>query len=447
MISATSYTQSPLFSDHLSVVTAQVAQALAASGYDSVLLSSGQRKPVFRDDCYYPYRAHATFKAMVPLVDAPDSWVYFEPGRKPLLIFHCDQDYWHKPAQLPQADWIASFEVRVVGSRAAARAALPQDLSRAAYVGEPFPELTSFGVGAVNPEHLLVRLEFPRAVKTPYELAAMRAASRLGARGHSAAAQAFVAGGSEFDIGLAFLAGTGLREQELPYNPIIALNEGAAVLHYQVQERRAPATRHSMLIDAGAEYAGYASDITRSYAATAGDFADLIEAMDRLQLQLCDRTRAGADWRDVHLASYRGIGQLLVDAGILRCNVTEAEERGVIGVFYPHGIGHLLGLQVHDSGGLWADDCGRTIARPPDHPFLRLTRVLQPGFVVTMEPGLYFIDALLAEARNDARGKLIDWPRVESFKRYGGIRIEDNLAVQVAGPPENLTRDAFRAAT
>jgi Xaa-Pro dipeptidase len=436
---------SALFADHLSVVTAHTARALAASRYDALLLFSGTRRLVYRDDCHYPFRANAPFKAFLPLADAPESLVYFTPGAKPLLIFHRDDDYWHKPASLPQQEWVASFEVRVVSSRAAARAALPGDLSRCAFVGEAFPELTNFGVGAVNPEHLLVRLEFPRAVKTPYELAAMRTANLRGVRGHLAAAKAFAAGGSEFDISLAFLRGTGLREQELPYNPIIALNEGAAVLHYQVQEREPPAVRHSLLIDAGAEFAGYASDITRTHAAVPGDFADLIVAMDRLQLQLCDRTRAGVDWRDIHLMSYRGIGQVLIDAGVLRCSLDEAQDRGLIRVFYPHGIGHLLGLQVHDAGGLWADDSGRTIARPDGHPFLRLTRVLEPGFVVTMEPGLYFIDALLAEARADGRGQSIDWSRVAALRPFGGIRIEDNLAVQPAGPPENLTRNAFRA--
>ena len=438
--------QTAPFADHLSVIAAHTARALAASRYDSLLLFSGSRRLVFRDDCHYPFRANAPFKAFLPLSDAPESFVYFAPGVKPLLIFHRDDDYWHKPASLPEEEWVASFEVRVVSSRAAARAALPRDLSRCAFVGEAFPELTSFGVGAVNPEHLLVRLEFPRAVKTPYELAAMRTANLLGVRGHLAAAKAFAAGGSEFDISLAFLRGTGLREQELPYNPIIALNEGAAVLHYQVQERAPPAVRHSLLIDAGAEFAGYASDITRTHAAAPGDFADLIVAMDKLQLQLCGRTRAGVDWRDIHLSSYRGIGQVLIDAGVLRCSLDEAQDRGLIRIFYPHGIGHLLGLQVHDAGGLWADDSGGTIARPDGHPFLRLTRVLEPGFVVTMEPGLYFIDALLAEARADGRGQAIDWSRVAALKPFGGIRIEDNLAVQADGPPENLTRNAFQAA-
>ncbi len=111
-------------------------------------------------------------------------------------------------------------------------------------------------------------------------------------------------------------------------------------------------------------------------------------------------------------------------------------------MFLPHGIGHLLGLQVHDVGGLQRTGDGGEIARPEGHPYLRLTRPLQPGFVVTMEPGLYFIDQLLEQARADGRGRHINWRRLEPLRAYGGIRIEDDLAVTASGC-ENLTRDAF----
>ncbi len=110
----------------------------------------------------------------------------------------------------------------------------------------------------------------------------------------------------------------------------------------------------------------------------------------------------------------------------------------------PHGIGHLLGLQVHDVGGLQRTAAGGEIPRPPGHPYLRLTRRLEAGFVVTMEPGLYFIDQLLAQARTDARAAHINWQQVEYLRPFGGIRIEDDLVVTAQGS-ENLTRDAFAA--
>src|SRR6202035_5516864 len=136
----------------------------------------------------------------------------------PRLIIHRSGDYWHKSADVPQAYWTRHFEIRTAADRAEARAQLPADLSRAAYIGDAFPELTRWGIGAINPGHLMRRLDHARAVKTPYELACLEAC--------------------------------GQREQELPYNPIIALNAGGAVLHYQVLEKHPPRERHSLLIDA-----------------------------------------------------------------------------------------------------------------------------------------------------------------------------------------------------
>jgi Xaa-Pro dipeptidase len=288
------------------------------------------------------------------------------------------------------------------------------------------------------------RLDYVRAVKTPYELLCLREANRLGALGHLAAARAFRAGGSEFEIELAFLKACGLREQELPYNPIIALNSGGAVLHYQVLQKRPPPERYSLLIDAGAEFAGYASDITRSYSAEDADFAALIARLDRMQQGLCARVRAGVDWRDIHLLAHRLTAEVLREADLILCGVEEALEREVTSVFLPHGIGHLLGLEVHDVGGFWRSPEEGDIPRPPGHPYLRLTRTLEAGFVVTMEPGIYFIDQLLETARADQRAALINWSRVAQLGRFGGIRIEDDLAVQRGGC-ENLTRDAFAA--
>jgi Xaa-Pro dipeptidase len=118
-------------------------------------------------------------------------------------------------------------------------------------------------------------------------------------------------------------------------------------------------------------------------------------------------------------------------------------ESGVTSVFFPHGIGHLLGLQVHDVGGVMGEPLGgHERERPKGHPYLRLTRMLEPGVVVTVEPGIYLIDSLLAAARADERRAHIDWAVVEELKPYGGVRIEDNVAA-TATKPENITRDAF----
>jgi Xaa-Pro dipeptidase len=114
---------------------------------------------------------------------------------------------------------------------------------------------------------------------------------------------------------------------------------------------------------------------------------------------------------------------------------------GVTGTFFPHGLGHLIGLQVHDVSGR-QDEAGNEIPRPQGHPYLRMTRVLQPGMVVTIEPGIYFIDSLLAKLKAGPHAKAVNWDAVEAMKPYGGVRIEDEV-VCTDGAAENISRDAF----
>ncbi len=437
-----SWTQ--LFAGHLEAVKKRSATALAATGHDALLVHAGTPPLLFLDDHHLPFKVQAPFKVWAPLLDAPDSFVFFAPGKKPLLLIHQPVDYWHKSPESPRTYWSDAFDIVSCPDRATARAALPKDLSRTAFIGAPFAELVSWGPGSINPEHLITHLDYERAAKSPYEIAAQLEANVLGARGHAAAETAFRAGASEFEIGLAFMAACGLRERELPYNPIIALNEGGAVLHYQVQLKDKPAAFHSLLIDAGAEFAGYASDITRTHSHHDADFAAMIRRFDELQLKLCSQIKVGTDWRDIHQASYRAISEFLREADVISATADEAVETALTSVFYPHGIGHLLGLQVHDVGGFQKDASGGKIERPYNHPFLRLTRKLEDGCVVTVEPGFYFIDQLLDEAKQKPIGKKINWSRVEQLKHFGGIRIEDNVVARPDGQ-ENLTRMAFAA--
>lgn len=432
-----------LYRSHADALAARATRALEHTGFSSLLLHSGSLLTAFQDDGTYAFRAHAPFKAWVPLVDVPDCLLFFRPGAKPILLFHEPDDFWYKPAGLPAGYWTDCFDIRAVVDNRAAREALPRDLSTTALIGDPPSDAARWQIGAVNPPALIARLDYERAAKTPYEIECLRVANRIGARGHLAAARAFEAGGSEYEIALEFMRACGAREQELPYNPIVALNEAGSVLHYQLLERSAPPERHSLLIDAGAQFAGYASDITRTYAHHDSEFAALIAQMDELQQSLCGTVRAGIDWRDVHVSAHRLIAELLREADIITVDAEQAVETGLSSVFFPHGLGHLLGVQVHDVGGLQAAPAGGEIPRPDGHPYLRLTRVLEERFVVTMEPGFYFIEPLLAAARADIHARHINWSRVESLKRFGGIRIEDDLAITASGA-ENLTREALR---
>jgi Xaa-Pro dipeptidase len=151
--------------------------------------------------------------------------------------------------------------------------------------------------------------------------------------------------------------------------------------------------------------------------------------------------RAGLDYRDLHLRAHREIAAILEASGIINIPADDAVASGLSSVFYPHGLGHFIGLQTHDVAGL-TDNEGRAIPRPEGHPFLRLTRVLEAGNVLTIEPGLYFIEPLLRQWQADGDAAAIDWNRVETLKPYGGIRIEDNVVVTEAGN-DNLTREAF----
>jgi Xaa-Pro dipeptidase len=314
-------------------------------------------------------------------------------------------------------------------------------LGRVAYIG---PDAFAAGTdpAGINPPDLLTRLHYDRAVKTDYELECMRRANDLGARGHRAALAEFRRGGSEYDAHMRYLEACAQREEEMPYNNIVAYNENAAVLHYQHLERAPLKSLRSFLIDAGAQYRGYASDITRTHAAFPGRFADLVAALDTAQQELCNEIVAGRDYREVHLSAHRILGDVMQRMGLIKLSGQHALELGVTSVFFPHGIGHLLGLQVHDVGGVMGDTLGHERQRPEGHPYLRLTRMLEPGVVVTVEPGIYLIDSLLAAAHADARRAHIDWAVVDELKPFGGIRIEDNVAT-TAARPENMTRDAF----
>jgi len=429
-----------LYAAHLGLLMSRADRSLERSGFDALVVHAGRPPLQFLDDQDYPYKVNPQFKAWVPIIDNPRCILVYRPGNRPTVLFYQPNDYWHKAAALPTAAWTGSVNLITMDDDSKA-AQHWERMGRVAFIG---PEVAVQGVDptCVNPKDLMALLDYERAVKTPYELACLRKASELGARGHAAALAAFHRGGSEYDAHMSYLAACQQREEEMPYNNIVAYNENAAILHYQHLERAAPSPLRSFLIDAGAQYRGYAADITRTHARGSGRFADLVKAMDKAQLALCDEIVAGRDYRDVHLSAHRVLGDVMQRIGLTKLPGQAALEAGVTQVFFPHGIGHLLGLQVHDVGGVMGDPAGHERERPKGHPYLRLTRMLEPGVVVTVEPGIYLIDSLLAAAHADERRAHIDWAVVDDLKAYGGIRIEDNVAA-TAGRPENMTRDAF----
>ena len=431
-----------LYRDHLQTLRARVDALLARTGFDHLVVAAGVEKYHFLDDRPYPFQVNPHFKAWLPLLRHPGSWLAYTPGKTPVLAYVQPDDYWHLPPGPPEGEWVEHFDIRVIRSPEEALPHLPP-AARSAVLGEADAALDGYAPN--NPEAVLAGLHWHRAYKTPYEIDRMRRASARAVRGHRAAEAAFRMGESELGIHRAYLHATGHSDVDLPYGNIVALNEHAAVLHYQYQDADAPAEHRSFLIDAGAQCDGYAADITRTFGNGDADFEALVAAVDRVQLELVDRVRDGQDYAALHIDCHQRLAGVLQELDLVRLSPEAMLEHGVTSTFFPHGLGHLLGLQVHDVAGFQRDENGGRVERPAGHPFLRLTRTLAPGMAVTIEPGIYFIDSLLAKLRASPQAGAVNWGAVEHQRRFGGVRIEDDV-VCTAGAPENLTRDAFAQA-
>jgi len=441
--SATS-TLASLYPQHLETLQQRTAQALQRGGFDHLVVPSGTLHYQVFDDRDYPYAVNPQFKHWAPLTRNPGSWLVVTPGRRPKLIYLQPFDYWHSVPEAPRGYWVEPFDIVIIRKPDEALQHLPGDASRCAILGEAQSALGSFVPN--NPQAVIAYLEYQRGYKTPYEVAMMREASRIGVRAHRAAERAFRAGTSEFGIHLIYCQAALQDANDLPYGNIVALNEHAAVLHNFDRDRLPPREMRSFLIDAGASFHGYACDITRTYAFDRdSEFQALINAVDDAQQAMCAQVRSDFDYKQLHLDAHLSLARILHDFRLINVSPEVAVETGVSSAFFPHGIGHGIGLQVHDVAGFAESDRGGTIPKPQGHPYLRLTRVLEPGMVVTIEPGLYFIDMLLEELKDKGLGPSVNWDRVAAFKPYGGIRIEDDV-VCTDGDPLNLTREQFALA-
>ncbi|MGC8119937.1 Xaa-Pro dipeptidase [Marinobacter sp. VGCF2001] len=416
--------------DHIRELQARYERALADNGYDSLLIASGAAPYRYRDDQAYVFQGFGPFLHWTGLAGQEHSWLLIRPGQTPVLWLYQPVDFWHANPELAEEPWQQVIEVR---SRQQTSAPALEECGKLAVMGDP---LVLEGVpGDHNPAALVAAVEETRVLKTPYEIECLAHANQIALAGHAAAREAFLAGESEFGINLAYQQATGQREAEAPYHSIIGLNEHAGTLHYQYYEVTPPGKPRSLLIDAGVRYRGYCSDITRT---TAGvddpKFAALVHGLDALQVRLCNMVAPGVDYVDIHRKAHQGIAALLSSSGLVSGLADDAiVERGITRVFFPHGIGHFLGIQVHDVAG-------KPTPAPADAPFLRLTRRLEEGMVVTIEPGLYFIPSLLEPLLSGADAQYVDTALLDELKGCGGIRIEDNVVVTATGA-RNLTRE------
>jgi Xaa-Pro aminopeptidase len=198
------------------------------------------------------------------------------------------------------------------------------------------------------------------------------------------------------------------------------------------------------LNDSGAESPlHYASDITRTFPVN-GKFSptqkEIYEIVHNMQAVAFDYCKPGNSYKDAHLATARVAVEGLKSIGLMKGETEQAVEAGAHALFFPHGLGHMLGLDVHDMEGLGEDLVGYDNKSERSDQFglayLRLAKKLEPGFVLTVEPGIYFIPHLIDQWQlNEKHKAFINYNALASFRNFGGIRIEDNVVI---------TEDGFR---
>lgn len=278
-----------------------------------------------------------------------------------------------------------------------------------------------------------------RNVKDGGEVAEIVATAEVTARAHRAAMAATRPGVREREIAALMDAVFAAAGCAPAYGSIVTVR--GEILHGVPGAARLESDR-LLLVDAGAESAsGYATDVTRTWPVS-GRFGHrqraVYEVVLRAQAAAIARCRPGTRYRDVHLAAATVIAEGLVDLGLLRGDPDRAVEDGAHAMFFPHGVGHLLGLDVHDMEG-YGDRAGYPPGRARSPQFglsyLRLDRDLEPGSCVTVEPGIYFVPALLqsAELRGRFRDR-VDFAAAEAWLGFGGIRIEDDVVVTAGDP-------------
>ncbi|WP_322797358.1 aminopeptidase P family protein [Tepidiforma sp.] len=442
--------------DPTRLVAERRARVARAWGLDrgTVLVASGLPVPIAGTDQFHDFHAHAEFRYLAGIAE-PASVLAFDPaeGWQLFVAFPTPDDrIWTgdgpDPAALAAASGLVPRPIEELEAWLEPRRAEPlallgnHDLARrpGGY------RLAGFHRLEVSPdEELSARLSWviseQRRAKDPAELDAMRRAAAASRAGHLLALCTARPGQAERALQVEleaefFRAGA----DRTAYGSIVGSGPNAAILH-AAPTRRELRPGDLVLIDAGAEVDGYASDVTRTFPVGPrfeGFQRDLYALVLQTQRAAIEAARPGVEYRDLHLAACRRIAAGLVDLGILRGSPDDLVDCDAHALFFPHGLGHLLGLATHDAGGCLQ---GRTPSDRFGLKWLRADLPLQPGYVVTIEPGIYFIPAILRDpARRERYREAVNWDRVDSLLQLGGIRIEDDILV-TEDAAEVLTAD------
>lgn len=282
-------------------------------------------------------------------------------------------------------------------------------------------------------------LDESRLIKDSYEIELMRKAAKLTDNCHYAVMLALPIEKNETHIHAEFMYHA-LRQgsKYQSYDPICCSGENCSTLHYVKNDEDIPETRRSILIDAGCEWECYASDVTRCFPINGEwtkEHLDIYKLVLQMQSHASEQVRPGALWDDLHLSAHKVLIEGFLKLGIFKSefSVQELFEAKASARFFPHGLGHLLGMDTHDVGGYPKYDDPDPLLQ-----YLRLRRPLKAGMVVTNEPGCYFNPFLLDEVLNGDLSKYINRDVLDKYWYIGGVRIEDDLLITETGY-ENLT--------
>ncbi len=284
-----------------------------------------------------------------------------------------------------------------------------------------------------------------RSIKSAEEIEQLEAAAAASALMYDVAMQTIEPGITELEIA-GVIRGVALaRGCEQAFPPIVSVH--GEVLHNETYDNTL-AAGDLLLIDSGAESrGGYASDFTRTFPVS-GKFTDkqkeIYQVVLAAQLAVISVASPKVSNRDLHKVAATTIAQGLTNLGIMKGDPDEAVKVGAHALFFPHGIGHMIGLDTHDM-----EDLGDVVGYPEGEQrskqfglsFLRLAKKLKPGFVITVEPGIYFVPELIDRWKKEGKhSEFIDYEKVEEYRDFRGIRIEDDVLIteegcRVLGPP------------
>lgn len=407
------------------------------------LIAAGATRPRTSANTAYPFRAASHFLFLFGLhlprafgLWTGDRWLLYVPEPGP------DFALWHGPAPGPAqlADALACpVELRPALPAALADksvATLPAldcetRVEQAELLGRP----VQYGKLDALDEPLADAIIEMRLVHDHAGIAAMRQAAAATAAAYHAGLHAVRPGIKECVVRAAMEAEFIKRDMTVSYNSIVSVH--GEVLHNEVYHHELT-SRDLLLVDVGGETAdGWAADVTRTWPVS-GHFSpaqrDCYQVVLNAQQKVITAVQPGRPFRELHLMAAQLMAEGLVDLGLLRGDPAELVADGVVALFFPHGLGHLIGLDVHDledMGDRATYAPGRTRSTQPGLRTLRLDRELRPGMAITIEPGLYFVPAILQDpARTAVAGDRLRRERLPAFADVRGIRIEDDVLVK-----------------